>query len=83
MQNKNEINGYSLFNDVEDTDAQAYNRARVVFNILDDNSDKERNISQKGTGLVFQYFQQIPEVDRPAMHAELVKILENRTGATK
>ena len=83
MQNNNEIHGYSLFNDVEDTEVQAYNRARIVFNMLDDNADKDKNVSQKGTALVFQYFQQIPETERAAMHAELVKILEKRNEGAK
>lgn len=77
-QNKNEINGYSLFNDVEDKAIQAYNRARIMFNILDDNADAGRNVSTKGTALAFQYFGQIGEKDRAAVHAQLVEIMNKR-----
>jgi hypothetical protein len=65
----NEFHGYSLFNDVEDVDLRAYNRARVMANMLEQHTDKQtKKITQRGAALVFGYMNQIPDEDRRATH---------------
>jgi hypothetical protein len=58
----NEINGFSLFNDVEDKALQAFNRGRVMTNIL---LDHKKNTA-KGGFLSLTYMKQIPVEERQA-----------------
>lgn len=74
----NEIKGYSLFNDVEDAVIQVYNRARTLKNIMLDYSDKDRNISRAGGIILLQYFSNIPEDDRQAVHTKLAELLKQK-----
>lgn len=74
----NEIKGYSLFNDVEDTEIQIYNRARSLKNIMLDNADKEKNVSVKGTHLLLQYMNAIPAETRHAVYLKLEELLKEK-----
>ena len=62
---KNEFNGFSLFNDVEDFILQAYNRCAVMFNIE----------GIHGTKLAFDYADAIDEKGRASMMAMCAYIL--------
>jgi len=55
--------GFFLFNDIEDYALKTRNRAVVLANIAEDNSQK-RLISPKGASLILGYFQQIPSDER-------------------
>lgn len=62
----NEIKGYSLFNDIEDTELRIRNRAVVMANIFEDNLDGDAKVDAvtiKGDGavLLLQYVKNIPE----------------------
>lgn len=74
----NEIRGYSLFNAVEDLTLRTYNRARVMKNMMQDHSDKEKNVSEKGSNLIYQYFTHIPEAERGAVHTKLAELLKTK-----
>lgn len=74
----NEIRGYSLFNDVEDTEIRVYNRARTLKNMMLDHADKERNISALGGSLIFQYFNLVPMEERQAVHSKLAELLKQK-----
>lgn len=76
MQQVNEIQGYGLFNDVEELELRVYNRARVMKNILLDHSDAQRNVNFKGMGLVITYQQAIPQEERKAVHDKLTELLQ-------
>lgn len=79
MQNQiNEIQGYSLFNDVEDAEIRIFNRARSMKNIILDNADKHRNVTLKGVALVATYQKAIPEEERSAVHNKLVELLQQK-----
>lgn len=62
---KNNFKGFSLFNEVEDSTMRAYNRARLMVSMMEDNVDKvTKKVTAKGSHLVLQYFAQIPENER-------------------
>lgn len=60
----NEFKGFSLFNDIEDEELQARNRAVVLSNIAEDYTNKERKINAKGAALILGYFSLIPSSER-------------------
>lgn len=72
---KNQVGGYSLFNEVEDNEVKIYNRARVMKNMMLDNSDKDRNVSARGGMLVHSYFLSIPGEERQAVYDKLKELL--------
>ena len=55
--------GFSLFNDIEDYMLKTRNRAVVLANLADDNSEARR-INAKGAALILGYFQMIPSDER-------------------
>lgn len=55
--------GFCLFNDIEDYALKTRNRAVVLANMADDNSEARR-INAKGAALILGYFQQIPSDER-------------------
>jgi len=55
--------GFSLFNDIEDYMLKTRNRAVVLANMADDNSEARR-INAKGAALILGYFQQVPTDER-------------------
>lgn len=61
---KNEINGYSLFNDIEDAALKLRNRVVVMANMIEQNLTKDRKVSEKGVALVMRYFAEVPEAER-------------------
>lgn len=81
MTNKNnEFRGYGLFNDVEDKEIQIYNRARTLFNIMEDHSEQvqgsdEKVITGKGAILCQGYFLSLPAEDRAAVHSKTSAII--------
>lgn len=68
---QNNYRGFGLFNEVEDKELQSYNRGRILVNIMEDNSDKDRNVNMKGVALVAGYFQQIPQEDREGVKTQV------------
>lgn len=72
------IQGYSLFNEVEDKEVQVFNRARVMKNMMQDHSDAERNVNAKGVSLIYQYFEAIPMEDRQLVHTKLAELLREK-----
>lgn len=62
---KSNFKGYSLFTELESTTLRAYNRARLMVSMMEDNVDKvTKRVTPKGAHLVLQYFEQIPENER-------------------
>lgn len=55
--------GFCLFSDIEDYALKTRNRAVVLANLADDNSEARR-ITAKGAALILGYFQQIPTDER-------------------
>lgn len=77
MQNqKNDFQGYGLFNDVEDDEIRIYNRARSLKNIILDNADKDRNLNLNGMAKVASYMALMPTEERDAIHAKLKELLQ-------
>ena len=72
-----EVNGYSLFNEVEDKEIQTYNRARVMKNMMLDNS-KNGVINEQGKFLVIGYMHNLPMEDRPAIMEKLSELMEQK-----
>lgn len=60
---KNEMKGYSLFNDIEDPALRNRNRYVVLANMAETHT-KQKKITEKGTFLILSYFNAIPEGDR-------------------
>lgn len=73
----NEIAGYSLFNDIEDKEVQIYNRARIMKNMMQDNS-KDKEVSEKGVGLLVLYMNAIPVEDRKDVYVKLEELLKKK-----
>lgn len=63
-QNPAEFKGFSLFNDVEDDNLRPFNRARVMANMAEDHTNKEKRITPKGAALILGYFNLIPKEER-------------------
>lgn len=64
MQNyKNNYKGFSLFNDIDDSELRMRNQAVVLTNIAQDNV-RDKKISPKGAGLILGYFGLIDPNDR-------------------
>lgn len=73
------VNSFSLFNDVEDKQLRAYNRARIMVNIMEDYANpKGEGVLPKGGHLVLQYFERIPVEDRVAAMDEVSEILKKK-----
>ena len=63
-ENVNSIEGYSLFNDVEDKVLQNQNRAVTLFNITEDYT-KDRSVTARGADLILTYYKNLPNFDMP------------------
>lgn len=59
----NEINGYSLFNDIEDVSLRNRNRAVVLSNMVEQYTKKDK-ITPKGQYLILSYFEAINNEDK-------------------
>lgn len=63
------INGYPLFNDVEDKELQIRNRATILANIIEDNLyDDTGVVTQAGMMYSLGYWDCIPEEEREAIY---------------
>lgn len=60
----NEYKGFGLFNDIEDSELRARNRAVVLSNMAEDYTNKTKKINAKGASLILGYFMQIPLEER-------------------
>lgn len=60
---KNEVNGYSLFNDIDDAELRDRNRAVVMANMCEQNT-RNKKVSPKGMALVIGYFHAIAKEQR-------------------
>lgn len=59
-----EYKGFCLFNDIENSELRARNRAVVLSNMAEDYTNKEKKINAKGASLILGYFMQIPLEER-------------------
>jgi len=73
----NECKGFSLFNDIEDSDLRNRNRAVVLANIADSTS-KAKKISPNGMGLILCYFSKIDKTERKDVMSRFVTIMQER-----
>lgn len=64
---KNEIKGYSLFNDIEDAVLRNRNRHVVLANMAEAHT-KQKKITEKGTYLILSYFNAVPEEDKATVY---------------
>jgi hypothetical protein len=74
---KNEINGYSLFNDIEDKELRTRNRAVVLANMAEANT-KGNKISNKGAFLVLSYFDKVPKEEQQICLEVFEKTMKDR-----
>lgn len=77
MLNKDTFKGYSLFNDIEDSELRNRNRAVILANIAQD-STKNRIISAKGASLILGYFGLVPPEERADVQARFAKNMADR-----
>lgn len=78
-QKNNEYKGYSLFSDIEDADLRNRNRAVILANIAEDNTDhKTKNINVKGASLILGYFLKVPEAERDNVKSRWVQNMTQR-----
>lgn len=69
MTKVNDFKGFGLFNDIDDAALRNRNRAVVLANLAEDNTDrKSHRVSQKGVALILGYFMQLPEDERKDVH---------------
>lgn len=71
----NEINGYSLFNEVQDAELRNRNRAVVMANIFEDYLDhdkEEPTVKIKGANILLKYFEKVKDADK----AEVAKLYQ-------
>jgi len=73
----NNIEGYSLFNDIENFELRARNRAIIMANILEDNFYKNR-VSRKGLMIVKKYLKCLPILEQDAATSYLTQVLKER-----
>ena len=64
---RNEIKGYSLFNDIEDKALRNRNRYVVLSNMAEAHT-KHRKLTEKGTFLILSYFNAVPEEDKKEVY---------------
>lgn len=82
MPNPNNFRSFPLFNDVEDKELQAHNRAAILVNIFEDNYSKDEKgigmVSDNGTLIIIGYMSKIPETDRKPVIDEFIKQANER-----
>lgn len=64
---KNEMQGYSLFRDIEDSQLRNRNRYVVLSNMAEAHT-KHKKITEKGTFLILSYYNEIPAEDRKEVY---------------
>lgn len=75
---QNNYKGFSLFNDIEDTDLRNHNRATVLANIAEDYQLPDRKINVKGVALIMGYFQTVAVEQRKELAASFATVMSNR-----
>ena len=74
--NPNEYKGFSLFNDVEDTELRNRNRAVILTNIALSHT-KNRKITPGGAGLILGYFNEVNLEDRKDVQTRFVNQMKS------
>ena len=64
--------GFSLFNDLEDKVLQAYNRARLMVNMVIENSNGKGSFNVKAAALTTGYLSNIPKEERKSVIDEFI-----------
>ena len=77
---KNEYFGYSLFNDIEDVDLQARNRAASLKNIMEDHIGEDGKPTPKAGMLTFGYFNLVPASQRKTVYDHLQAFFQSKKG---
>lgn len=72
----NEYKGFSLFNDVDEAPLRTHNRARILANIAQDNTNKLKRISANGAGLIMGYFLRVPEGERASVRDAFATLMK-------
>lgn len=68
-----EVNGYSLFEDVQDTELRHKNRLTVLTNIISDHLDGDK-VSGRGVSMFLQYLTAFEDTERKALANDLLKL---------
>ena len=74
---KDSYKGFSLFGDIEDVTLRTRNRAVVLANIYEDNSENGKT-TPKGAALILNYFKEIPENERKPVQERFVESMRER-----
>lgn len=74
----NEYKGFSLFNEIADSELRTRNRAVILANMTEDNLTPNRRLTPKGAVLVLGYFTCIPEEEKAKTQAAYKTALEQR-----
>lgn len=75
----NEFKSYSLFNDIEDFELRNRNRAVVLANIAEGNTDrKTKRINIKGSTLILGYFNCVDQADRESVMTQFAENMRSR-----
>jgi len=69
--------GFCLFTDIPDYILKTRNRAIVLANLAQDNSEDQR-INAKGAALILGYFQQIPTDEREDVKNKFTETMNER-----
>jgi DNA-binding ferritin-like protein len=69
-----DYNGYELFEDVEDQDLRAHNRAACLFNMFHDVAEKGLAKGKNAIGLM-QYMALVPEAERKPVVDKLTQMV--------
>jgi hypothetical protein len=77
MNANNEYKGFSLFNDIEDDVLRIRNRAVVLANLAEDNTENMK-ISMKGASLIFGYFSKVPPHEKFAVQQKFEEQMKGR-----
>lgn len=73
----NDFKGFSLFNDIEDYVLRVRNRAVILTNMAEDNSEKGL-INVKGVAYILGYFKMVPEDEREDVKSKFKSTMEER-----
>lgn len=74
---QNEYKGFSLFNDIDDSDLRNRNRAVILANIAESHI-KDKKISPSGAGLILRYFSLIPGDEREVVKDKFQVAMQQR-----
>ena len=74
-----EYNGYDLFNGIQDPELQARNRAVVLWNMFEQNSQKGK-VTSRGFAEMLGYIKHVPPVERAPVLSKLRTLQEGQAG---